>query len=80
MKLTKVSYGKTFNIGNYQSERVEMEVEIEETDALCEVFAALKASVHSLARQPLPRERDTPYEMKNFSPDTADDGAFTDGV
>jgi hypothetical protein len=56
MKLTivKVSYGKTFNLGNFQSERFDLQAEVEiEGDGVEEAYQdeAVRDVVRTLRRQ-----------------------------
>jgi hypothetical protein len=41
LKVTKVSYGRTYNTGNYTSERIEFEAEVSPSDNLQEVVNQL---------------------------------------
>src|SRR6478609_6468242 len=42
MIITKVQYGKTYNLGNYCSHRIDIEASIDETDNPQEVLSQLK--------------------------------------
>ena len=44
-KVVRIRYGKTFNLGNYQSERFEVEADLHENEQLHEAFAVLKMLV-----------------------------------
>lgn len=45
MKIVGVEYGKTFNQGNYESERITLKVDIDDTDDLDETYKTIKAAV-----------------------------------
>jgi hypothetical protein len=47
MKVDHVSYGRTFNLGNYESERFDISIEIgeEEQDLISLVFSKLRQEV-----------------------------------
>ena len=45
MKINEVSYGRTFNLGNYESLRVEMKASVDEGEDAKEVAAKLAAEV-----------------------------------
>jgi len=51
-KITKIIYGKTFNIGNYEAERITLESEFHVVDPsetqVNYVYAELKRRVHEL--------------------------------
>lgn len=53
-KITKVVYGKTFNIGNYEAEHVRLEAELTGEEysetVLNYTFQTLKQKVHELQR------------------------------
>lgn len=42
MKITKMQYGKTYSLGNYCSERIDLEASVDESDILDDVAAILK--------------------------------------
>jgi hypothetical protein len=42
MKITKVQYGKTYSLGNYCSERIDLEATLDERDLECDVIGFLK--------------------------------------
>ena len=50
MKIKEVEYSRTFNLGEYESERIGLRVELEETEELDEAFAVIKARVLRLHR------------------------------
>lgn len=45
MKINEVSYGRTFNLGNYESLRVEMKASVDEGEDAKEVAGKLAAEV-----------------------------------
>lgn len=45
MKVTTIAYGKTFNKGNYESERIDMTAELEEGEDEQVALMRLKATV-----------------------------------
>lgn len=45
MNITTVSYGKTFNLGDYESERIDLTAELEEGDTAEAVLRVLKEKV-----------------------------------
>lgn len=45
MKITKVCYGETINLGNYQSCRIELQADLEEQDRWQDVLFDLKQTV-----------------------------------
>lgn len=47
MKITKVRYGLTANIGNYQSERLDVEAEVQEGENWRNVYLELKNLVYT---------------------------------
>lgn len=48
MRITTISYGWTFNRGNYQSERIDLTATLEEGDDIIEAKLRLQAEVLSL--------------------------------
>lgn len=46
MKISHIAVGKTFNIGNYQSLRIEMAAEVEAVDTVERVTLKLNKMVH----------------------------------
>lgn len=48
MNITKVNYGKTFSLGNYCSERIDLEASIDEGEDIELVFAQLKKQVSDI--------------------------------
>ncbi len=42
MKITKVQYGKTYSLGNYCSERIDLEASIDEDETVTGVIGVLK--------------------------------------
>jgi len=47
MKLDRINYQKTFNLGNYSSERIGVEIQVDETDDWEETFALAKRIVEN---------------------------------
>ena len=64
MTITKVSYGKTFSLGNYCSERVDMECEITEDESPLMALQSLKDIVHGFHKDGNPHlyQEQTPHE------------------
>lgn len=48
MIATKVTYKRTVNLGNYENESLEMEVQLDEGEKASEAFKILKENVESL--------------------------------
>ena len=48
----KLSYGRTYNLGNYESERIDIEYTYEDEDPL-EAIAFMKKLVEHMHRQPM---------------------------
>lgn len=57
MKVTSISYQKTFPLGPYLNERVGIEIEVEEGDALEEVFLFAKNQVNDWGHKKIEEER-----------------------
>lgn len=53
MKIVTVKYGYTFNRGNFQSERIDLEAQLEPRETEQMVYYDLKARVHDLGNDPL---------------------------
>jgi hypothetical protein len=45
MKIDRVSLGRTYNTGNYESLRIELEAELEDGDTVQEVVAELAKTI-----------------------------------
>ena len=45
MNINTVRYGRTFNLGNYESEKIELEAELEEGEVWLDVLEDLKGKV-----------------------------------
>lgn len=45
MKIDRVSLGRTYNTGNYESLRIELEAELEDGDTVQEVVAELARTI-----------------------------------
>lgn len=54
MKIEKVSYGRTYPLGNYASERIDMEASIDEHDDAEDILGGLKARVEAFHRSTNP--------------------------
>ena len=65
MKFTSISYTFVKNVGNYQSKRLEAQVELSDNDSPDEVVKNLQAWVHEKVDQNLNKEvtdvEDIPY-------------------
>jgi hypothetical protein len=48
VKITTVRYGFTFNRSNFQSERIDLEAQIEPGESVTEAYYTLQAHVHTL--------------------------------
>ena len=48
MKYRDLEYARTFNLGNYESERITLKVDLDETEDIDESFRTLKGTVFSL--------------------------------
>ena len=48
MNYRELEYSRTFNLGDYQSERITLKIDLDETEELDESFRTLKASVFRL--------------------------------
>lgn len=55
--ITTVKYGFTFNVGNYQSRRIELEAGIGPDETHTEVYYRLQAEVHTLGGDTVTAER-----------------------
>lgn len=65
MFISKISYRRTFNLGNYENETIEMTAELDAADNASENFEKLKVRVHnaSMNAQEMVRENGT---IKSF--------------
>jgi hypothetical protein len=54
MKIDRISYQKTFNIGSYQSERIGVEIELNEGEDAKEALSTAKALVHEFYMEGVP--------------------------
>ena len=48
MKLKELTYTRTFNLGNFENEKISLKIELEPTDYLDETFKRLKETVERL--------------------------------
>ena len=53
-RIDRISYQKTFNIGSYQSERIGVEIEINEGEDAKEALSTAKALVHEFYMEGVP--------------------------
>lgn len=53
MKIREVEYSRTFNLGQYESERISLKAELDETDDLKQTFIKVKAHVFQLHKEKL---------------------------
>lgn len=51
MKITKVSYGRTVNMGNYESVRFDLEARVDETEEWLDVYDELIKECLKLEKQ-----------------------------
>ena len=55
VRLATISYGKTFNLGNYEAERLQLELDVsdrEYTDTeINQLYVALKKRLHELQKE-----------------------------
>lgn len=58
MKVRTVAYGKTFNLGNYESERIELTAELDEGENAVAVHDSLNKLVHELYQDGLRKGKD----------------------
>ena len=66
MKITKVSYGKTYPLGNYSSERIDLEATVEDGENRTLALSALKEICdieHKQNNPHLYQEQDTLYNQ-----------------
>ena len=56
MKYRELEYARTFNRGNYESEKITLKAELDETEELDESFRTLKATVFRLQTEGKPIE------------------------
>lgn len=58
-KITTMSYGKTFNLGNYESQRFDVTAELREGEEAGQVMASLEVLVEVMREQSVEaRQRD----------------------
>lgn len=50
MRFKEIEYSKTFNLGNYESERISVRVELDEMDNLDTCFQIAKGKVHQFKK------------------------------
>lgn len=53
MKFKELEYARTFNLGNYENEKITLKAELDETKNIFDVFKDLKATVLSLQKEGL---------------------------
>lgn len=53
MKIREIEYSRTFNLGQYESERIGLRVEVDETDDLNQTFNEVKTRVFQLHKEKL---------------------------
>lgn len=58
-RIDRISYQKTFNIGSYQSERIGVEIEINEGEDAKEALSTAKALVHEFYMEGIPQQVET---------------------
>ena len=51
MNYKELEYSRTFNLGDYQSERITLKIDLDETEDLDESFRTLKAKVFNLQQK-----------------------------
>lgn len=51
MKIREIEYSRTFNLGQYESERISLRVELDETDDLNKAFNEVKTHVFQLHKE-----------------------------
>lgn len=51
MKIREIEYSRTFNLGQYESERISLRVELDETDDLNQTFNEVKTHVFQLQKE-----------------------------
>ena len=51
MNYRELEYSRTFNLGDYQSERITLKIELDENEDLDESYRSLKASVFKLQQE-----------------------------
>ncbi len=51
MKIKELEYSRTFNLGQYESERIGLRVELDETDDLDQIFNTIKTRVFQLHQE-----------------------------
>ncbi len=53
LKIREVEYSRTFNLGQYESERISLKAELDETDDLKQTFNKVKTHVFQLHKEKL---------------------------
>jgi len=56
MHISKVNYTKTFNLGSYQSEKIGVEIDLNEGEDAKEALSTAKALVHEYYMEGLPEQ------------------------
>jgi hypothetical protein len=51
LKIREIEYSRTFNLGQYESERISLRVELDETDDLNKAFNEVKTHVFQLHKE-----------------------------
>jgi len=51
LKIREIEYSRTFNLGQYESERISLRVELDETDDLNQTFNKVKTHVFQLHKE-----------------------------
>lgn len=73
-RLTKVVYGRVRNLGNYQTERVELEAEVNPREDAEEVYLMLKSQAFLMLQLPMDQQlRDAAGVDASRSPDDCGD-------
>jgi len=53
LKIREIEYSRTFNLGQYESERISLKAELDETDDLKQTFNKVKIHVFQLHKEKL---------------------------
>jgi len=53
LKIREIEYSRTFNLGQYESERISLKAELDETDDLKQTFNKVKTHVFQLHKEKL---------------------------
>jgi hypothetical protein len=51
LKIREIEYSRTFNLGQYESERISLRVELDETDDVNQTFKKVKTQVFQLHKE-----------------------------